>query len=462
MSMTLDFGLVHSAQKRADGSIDFYGRFAVANRPMTYLNANGSTHQKVIGRDELFKPSSIATMKIQTITHPHSTEDLTPDNYKKFAVGSTGNLAIAGLDGDFAGIVGSLKSRDAIAAYDAGIRELSPGYTCKLVKIKDGLFEQLDRDYFELALVDRARGGADVRMKDSADIIRERFDPSQIDAQLLEYWARDSAGFDANAINRLLISGTLSPPPITLPEKIPSTNNDSKMNIKLTIGTTPLEIDPACLDAATNLKSEYEKLQASAALRDTAISEAATAQTQLDLIKAENLQLQQQVEASKSSIKDGLGVAIKEIHQASADLQLFGQVGFDTAAAKTCLDNADLDGFKAAIVKLKYPDKNYDADLVRVCYDGIKAGLTSSPAVRDMMGNMGMGGYGSAPQAYGQVNYQMPTQIQQLTGNGGGIGGAMGIIAAESYGSSGENSLINGQGTFTNGLPPDTEQNGWR
>jgi hypothetical protein len=459
MTIVLDYGQVQSAKKMADGSYRIFARIAVADRAMIYLNPDGSTRKEQISRKELFDPRSTDSLKIQTITHPHSTEDLTPDTYQKFAAGSTGNLVLAGVDGDFLDVVGALRRRDAIDAYEAGIREMSPGYIRKLMEA-DGKLWQTNRDYFEVALVDRARGGADVRIKDGVDDYA-RFDPAQIDAQWINYWASESIGLNQDSIDRLLLSGTLSPPPLIIPEKI--TIKDKKMEpILFTIGGVQLRIDPSCVDAASKLKTEFDRNQQVVETHEKSTRDAIATEVALKSAQDEVKAIQSQLEAAKFAVKDGVGKAVRELQAASADIQMFAATGVDITAAKTCLDAGDLDGYKTAIVKSKFPDKVIDSTTLPVYYECFQA--DAAEKVKDMGGNpfgqTMMGGYGSSPQPGLQQPFVMPTQLQQIMGMTPNYGTAINLMNSENNGFNGEQQIMAGIGGYGHGLPPESDK--WR
>lgn len=460
MTIVLDYGQVQSAKKMADGSYRIFGRIAVADRSMTYLNADGSTRKEQISRKELFKPESTDSLKIQTITYPHSTEDLTPDTYQKFAAGSTGNLVLAGVDGDFLNVVGALRRRDAIDAYESGIRELSPGYMRTLVEA-DGKLWQTNRDYFEVALVDRARGGADVRIKDGINDYA-RFDPSQLNEQWINYWAAESVGLNQDAIEKLMLSGTLSPPSLVIPEKI--TIKDTKMEpIEFTIGGVKLLINRTCVDAASALKSEFDKNQQAAEASTKSVQDAIETQVALKFAQDEIKAIQSQLEAAKAAARDGVGKTVKEIQSAAVDIQMFAATGIDITVAKTCLDAGDLDGYKIAIVKAKFPDEVTDSITLPVYYKNIRA--ATAEKVADMMGgnpfgqNM-MGGYGSAPQVGIQQPFVMPTQLQQIMGTTPNYSTAINLMNSENNGFNGEQQIMTGTGGYNHGLPPESDK--WR
>jgi Uncharacterized protein conserved in bacteria (DUF2213) len=422
MPQVLDYGAIKSAQTMPDGSIRIYGRIAVANRPYKYQNQDGSIRTEQIKPQELFKPSSVDGLKIQTLTYPHSPGVMTPDNYQDYSVGSTGNTIITGLDGDFLGVMAAIRSRDAIDAYHAGVRELSPGYFRNLVQ-DSGKTYQVDRQYYELALVDRARGGADCRVKDGIEDLAI-FDPTQIDDALIRFYQADS-GLDHNAIDKLLTHGTLTPPPIQLP-----------MYSKITIGDTELEINPACTDAAAKVATVVANLTAQN-------KDSIALQSQVLVLTTQNNELRKVADSAAANNSTVIATAIKSLKDAGEEISIFATAGFDMATAKTALDSCDLDAYKAAVVKSLNKDAAVDPAHVSLHYN---SHLTAFKAA----------GYKSAKDMDINGNFQMPMQYQQLNGNASVVNS---VIGAEGIpGMNGETAIINGQrGTEQlTGLPPIT------
>lgn len=106
------------------------------------------------------------------VTDNHPNENVTAENWKKFAVGITGGEVMR--DGDLVRVPLTLMDSSAIAAYDAGKRELSMGYTAEIT-FKDGVTpdgqpydaEMGPARMNHVALVDRARGGEKLKIGDN-------------------------------------------------------------------------------------------------------------------------------------------------------------------------------------------------------------------------------------------------------------------------------------------------------
>jgi hypothetical protein len=455
----LDYGLVKTAKTLPDGSISFYGRVAVANRPYKYANRDGSIRNELITREQLFDGDSTATLKIQTITHPHAPEDLTPDNYSQYVVGSTGNLVIAGLDGDYLGVVGCIKRRDAINAFNSGIRELSPGYMRSLTKSKDK-FYQTDRRYFELSLVDRARGGQDIKIKDSLDLDIDKFCADQIDEDLMNFWMCDG-GLQNDAIDRLLTYGNLSPPSIELRSKdIEPIIHEKQIMQKVKIGDVILQVDDTCADAAIELSAEFSLLKTKAETVEKTITDSIDDKAKISALEMKATDLSQKLTDSISNKRAELVEEVRKLQTAANEIKTFAAAGHNVDAAKKALDSFDVDTYQQAIVKTVAKDE-VSKDLVSVYYKAHLDALTKHGfANQDELYNQPNGmTRGASNGTIG--NFLIPNQLQQLSGYGGNSLGNQAIASEAVGGLSGEMDIIMGRSGVTGGKPADTAENGW-
>jgi hypothetical protein len=100
---------------------------------------------------------------------------LTPSNWKKYAVGDIGEEVAR--DGEFIRVPITLMDAAAVRSVQAGLREISMGYTTPL-SMEDGVAPDGTRyravqtgpiRINHLALVDRARGGEELRIGDGAE-----------------------------------------------------------------------------------------------------------------------------------------------------------------------------------------------------------------------------------------------------------------------------------------------------
>jgi hypothetical protein len=363
VTQVIDYGLIHKATKMADGSIRAYVRTAAANRKMKYLNSDGSIRLESITREQLFDKDSTDTMKVQVITYNHPPEDVTPDNYNKYSAGSTGN--IIAFDGDFLGVVASIRSRDAIDAFESGIREFSPGYTRNVRRVTDSEFLQLDRRYNHAALVDRARGGRDIRAKDS-NIDAIVFDSSQIDDDLIQLFGITTDQQEL-AIDRLLVHGELSPKSLDLTTAL--TTKDTMALTTITVGGKALQVDSASADDASKLSANYDSIEKKALKAEKLLQQLTDAEMEIVALKAQNAQQLKDSEGQEGAVAKALAdVAIAKTQSAN-----FKAKGIVTDAAEKLLDKYDINGYKSAIVKAtsKSFDPVADADEVDIRYKQI-------------------------------------------------------------------------------------------
>lgn len=116
--------------------------------------------------DEVFNTDSLASYNGVDVTIEH------PSNFvdaKSYSALSKGTVLNAVQDGDFVKAELIVKSQDAIDAINEGKAQLSAGYSAEYVKAADGCsyeYEQKDIRINHVALVDRARAGAQARIFD--------------------------------------------------------------------------------------------------------------------------------------------------------------------------------------------------------------------------------------------------------------------------------------------------------
>lgn len=135
--------------------------------------------------EEVFSAGAMRTYAYRPMTNNHPDEQVTADNWKSLSIGQTGGEVAR--DGEFVRVPLVLMDSQAIADYEGGKRELSMGYRADIVmqdgKTPDG--EQYDAvqktlRMNHLALVDKARGGDQLRIGDqrnSDDLDQPRNQP---------------------------------------------------------------------------------------------------------------------------------------------------------------------------------------------------------------------------------------------------------------------------------------------
>lgn len=124
--------------------------------------------------DEVKAPASVQGYSHAPITMGHPSVPVTADNWQDLAKGEVSTEA-EWKDGKLR-LPLIVKAADAIAAIEAGTRELSAGYTCEL-EFSDGLtpdgevYDAIQRNIRinHLAIVPRGRAGSECRIGDGAD-----------------------------------------------------------------------------------------------------------------------------------------------------------------------------------------------------------------------------------------------------------------------------------------------------
>lgn len=123
----------------------------------------------------VFAKDSMATFAGKPVTIGHPSEPVTADTWKKYAVGDIGEDIAR--DGEFIRVPITLMDAAAIKSVEDGTREISMGYTTPL-ELRDGLAPDGTKyravqtgpiRINHLALVDRARGGKELRIGDGAN-----------------------------------------------------------------------------------------------------------------------------------------------------------------------------------------------------------------------------------------------------------------------------------------------------
>lgn len=142
-----------------------------------YRNADGSVRRELRHPDQVFEKASLDSMKLIPITNGHPGRLVNAESAKELGIGQTGeNITI---DGKYVMIPLAITAADGVEDVDAGKKELSLGYTVDLVK-EDGIYNgerydyrQTNIRYNHLAIVERARAGAEARINlDAADAVQ--------------------------------------------------------------------------------------------------------------------------------------------------------------------------------------------------------------------------------------------------------------------------------------------------
>jgi hypothetical protein len=135
----------------------------------SYMNMDGTIRGELRHPEEVFKRSSLDTLKMIPITNDHPPEFVDASNAHKYQVGHTGETY--DVDNDQIIVSMTVTHQDAIDAIEAGKVELSMGYTVDL-KPENGDFKgehydarQLAPKYNHLAIVKRGRAGSAARLR---------------------------------------------------------------------------------------------------------------------------------------------------------------------------------------------------------------------------------------------------------------------------------------------------------
>jgi hypothetical protein len=110
--------------------------------------------------DDVFRPETVASFEGKTVTNDHPDEDVTPANWKQYAVGHLQNVHQGeGAQKDLLLADMILKDADAIAAVRDGKREVSCGYDFDVVELSPGRVRQTNIIGNHVALVEQGRCG---------------------------------------------------------------------------------------------------------------------------------------------------------------------------------------------------------------------------------------------------------------------------------------------------------------
>jgi hypothetical protein len=196
--------------------------------------------------EAVFAEDAMRSYAFRPMTNDHHGE-VNADNWKELAVGNTGAEVLR--DGDFVQVPLVLMDANTIRDYEAGKRELSMGLEASVV-FQDGVTPEgepydaivTDMRMNHLALVDKARGGEQLRIGDS------RSPAATPPAQTLK------GGHDmAEALRKLLVDGLT----------IETTEQGAQVVEKL---------QKQLQDAGVNLKSIQDAHTAALAAKDTELA----------------------------------------------------------------------------------------------------------------------------------------------------------------------------------------------
>lgn len=122
---TADGYLVTEARVARGGNIQDYAGWEIGEGKPT------DVFRVYRPQDEIFKTDSLATFAHKPVTMGHPENGVTPQTWRKDAVGSVGSEVIR--DGEFVRVPMVIMDAQAISDIEAGVREISMGYDCELV-----------------------------------------------------------------------------------------------------------------------------------------------------------------------------------------------------------------------------------------------------------------------------------------------------------------------------------------
>lgn len=172
--LTLDGGI----RRTGDGYGVLSAKVARAGNVQLYLGSEVGMNDKAIVRvyrpeSEVFKKDAIASYAGVPVTIDHPKNGVNAETWKDLAVGEVGDDVLR--DGEFVRVPMMLRDAKALKAVEDGKRELSMGYSAE-IRFADGVtpsgeqFDAIMSDFKmnHVAIVDRARGGEELRIGDSA------------------------------------------------------------------------------------------------------------------------------------------------------------------------------------------------------------------------------------------------------------------------------------------------------
>ena len=147
-------------ERTSEGFLKVHGILARCG-VLRYMDGNGNVSAELIPPDELFKPSSLATIGGKPFTDDHPRDDdgaallVTPDNSQTYTKGTIGNEIRGDHKLGFVRITIDVHDADTIAKIDAGKRELSSGRTVGRIDQTPGVWDHATQTYW---IGDEAKG----------------------------------------------------------------------------------------------------------------------------------------------------------------------------------------------------------------------------------------------------------------------------------------------------------------
>lgn len=161
----------------ASGFLRVKGAIATVGT-MEYLTKDGDIYYQYVPPGTLFDKDHLTSIAGLPVTLMHPDEDVTPKNFKKYAVGSVGDRVFAKYDEGLVEVTFTIGDVEAIEKINEGINQLSMGYWAELEESdKPNTYIQTKRIGNHIALVDKARGGDHLKLNLDASIVTKLSKP---------------------------------------------------------------------------------------------------------------------------------------------------------------------------------------------------------------------------------------------------------------------------------------------
>lgn len=169
-----DAAPIGKVKRTQDGYVTAYARAVRTGVQMYRASEVGLVGDHMVRvmrpEEEVFSKDSLQSFSHAPVTMGHPAEPVSADNWHDLAVGEVSTEAVR--DGDFIALPLILKDAKAIKALDGGMRELSAGYTAEIEFVDNHPdYDAIQRNIRinHLAVVPKARAGAEARIGDSAE-----------------------------------------------------------------------------------------------------------------------------------------------------------------------------------------------------------------------------------------------------------------------------------------------------
>ena len=182
-----DKATIGGTRKTADGYLVTEARVARGGNIQDYYgseigHADASRVFKVYRpENEIFKRDALASFAHKPVTMGHPANGVSPETWRKDAVGSIGSEVVR--DGEFVRVPMVIMDAQAIVDIESGVREISMGYDCELVMetgtTKDGrAYDAYQRGHRmnHAAIVEVGRAGPQCRIGDQSRTPKQQKD----------------------------------------------------------------------------------------------------------------------------------------------------------------------------------------------------------------------------------------------------------------------------------------------